>query len=75
MPVVAWVTVIISALIILAAAVGLLRVVLHLRAVHSTLTQVAGGVAVIAEQTSTVPTVLPSVNSTLMPVHDFCESI
>ncbi|WP_419932975.1 hypothetical protein [Candidatus Poriferisodalis sp.] len=75
MPVVAWVTVIISALIILAAAVGLLRVVLHLRAVHSTLAQVAGGVAVIAEQTSTVPTVLPSVNSTLMPVHDFCESI
>ena len=75
MPVVAWFTVIVGALIILAAAVGLLRVVLHLRAVHSTLVQVAGGVAVIAEQTSTVPTVLPSVNSTLMPVHDFCESI
>ncbi len=75
MPVVAWVTVIIGGLIILAAAVGLLRVVLHLAAVHRTLTQVAGGVHVIAEQTSTVPTVLPSVNSTLMPVHDFCESI
>ncbi len=75
MPVVAWVTVIIGGLIILAAAVGLLRVVLHLVAVHRTLTQVAGGVRVIAEQTSTVPTVLPSVNSTLMPVHDFCGSI
>ncbi|WP_419944970.1 hypothetical protein [Candidatus Poriferisodalis sp.] len=75
MPVVAWVTVIISGLIILAAAVGLLRVVLHLVAVHRTLTALAGGVAVIAEQTSTVPAVLPSVNSTLMPVHDFCESI
>ena len=75
MPVVAWVTVIISGLIILAAAVGLLRVLLHLVAVHRTLTALAGGVRVIAEQTSTVPTVLPSVNSTLMPVHDFCESI
>ncbi|WP_420436740.1 hypothetical protein [Candidatus Poriferisodalis sp.] len=75
MPAVAWVTVIIGGLIIVAAAVGLLRVVLHLRAVHATLAQVAGGVRVIAEQTSTVPTVLPSVNSTLKPVSDFCESI
>lgn len=75
MPAVAWVTVIIGALIIAAAAIGLLRVVLHLRAVNSTLVALAGGVRVIAEQTSTVPTVLPSVNSTLGPVHDFCESI
>ena len=75
MPAVAWVTVIIGGLIIVAAAVGLLRVVLHLRAVHATLVQVAGGVRAIAEQTSTVPTVLPSVNSTLKPVRDFCESI
>ncbi len=75
MPVVAWFTVIIAGLIILAAAVGLLRVVLHLVAVHRTLTQLTGGVRVIAEKTSTVPTVLPSVNSTLKPVHDFCESI
>lgn len=75
MPAVAWVTVIIGALIIVAAAVGLLRVVLHLRAVHATLVQVVGGVGAIAEQTSTVPTVLPSVNSTLKPVSDFCESI
>ena len=75
MPAVAWVTVIIGGLIIVAAAVGLLRVALHLRAVHSTLVAVAGGVRVIADQTSTVPTVLPSVNSTLKPVRDFCESI
>ncbi|WP_428122157.1 hypothetical protein [Candidatus Poriferisodalis sp.] len=75
MPAVAWVTVIIGGLIIVAAAVGLLRVGLHLRAVHSTLVAVAGGVRVIADQTSTVPTVLPSVNSTLKPVRDFCESI
>ena len=75
MPAVAWVTVIIGGLIIVAAAVGLLRVALHLRAVRSTLVAVAGGVRVIADQTSTIPTVLPSVNSTLKPVRDFCESI
>ena len=75
MPFVAWVTVIIAALIIVAAAVGLLRVVLHLRAVDQTLEQVVGGVRVIADKTSTVPTVLPSVNSSLQPVRDFTESI
>ena len=57
MPVVAWVTVVIAGLIIVAAAVGLLRVVLHLWAVDRTLAQVVGGVRVIADKTSTVPTV------------------
>ncbi|WP_419842144.1 hypothetical protein [Candidatus Poriferisodalis sp.] len=75
MPAVAWFTVIVGGLILVAAAVGLLRVVLHLRAVHRTLVQVAGGVRAIADRTSTVPTVVPSVNSTLQPVRDFCESI
>ena len=75
MPFVAWVTVIIGALIIVAAAVGLLRVVLHLRVVDRTLEQVVGGVQVIAERTSTVPTVVPSVNANLKPVRDFTESI
>ncbi len=75
MPIVAWVTIIVAALIIVAAAVGLLRVVLHLRAVDRTLAAVVGGVRVVAERTSTVPTVLPSVNSNLKPVRDFCESI
>lgn len=75
MPVVAWVTVVIAGLIIVAAAVGLLRVVLHLWAVDRTLAQVVGGVRVIADKTSTVPTVLPSVNSNLKPVRDFCDSI
>ena len=36
---------------------------------------VVGGVAVVAAQTSTVPTVLPSVNASLKPVRDFCEGI
>ncbi|MFM8268197.1 MAG: hypothetical protein ACKOA2_09275 [Ilumatobacteraceae bacterium] len=71
----AWVTLIISTLIIAAAALGLIRVIFHLRAVHTTLGMVVGGAAVIAEKTSTVPTVLPSVNASLQPVRDFCDSI
>ena len=34
MPLVAWVTIVIAAVIIAAAALGLLRVILHLRAVR-----------------------------------------
>lgn len=75
MPLVAWVTIVIAALIIAAAAIGLLRVVMHLRAVDRTLEQVVGGVQVIADKTSTVPTALPSVNASLKPVRDFCDSI
>ncbi|MEM7273559.1 MAG: hypothetical protein AAF547_10800 [Actinomycetota bacterium] len=75
MPVVAWVTVVIAGLIIAAAALGLFRVVMHLRAVDKTLEQVVGGVRVIAERTSTVPTAVPSVNASLQPVRDFADSI
>jgi hypothetical protein len=75
MPAVAVVTLVIAALIIAAAALGLLRVILHLRAVAATLGGVIGGVAVIAQRTSTVPTALPAVNASLKPVRDFCESI
>ena len=75
MPAVAWVTLAITALIIAAAALGLLRVIFHLRAVRATLAQVIGGVAVIAQRTRTVPVVLPSVNANLKPVRDFCEAI
>jgi hypothetical protein len=75
MPVVAWVTVIIAALIIATAALGLVRVILHLRAVDKTLVTLVGGLAVVASQTSTVPTVLPSVNASLKPVRDFCETV
>lgn len=71
----AWVTLVIATLIIAAAALGLIRVIFHLRAVHATLDKVVGGAAVIAEKTSTVPTVLPSVNASLQPVRDFCDSI
>jgi hypothetical protein len=75
MPAVAWVTLVITALIIAAAALGLIRVIFHLRAVRRTLGDVIGGVAVVAQRTSTVPEVLPSVNAELEPVRDFCESV
>ena len=75
MPAVAWVTVIISAVIIGLAAIALLRVIFHLRAIRATLRQVTGGVAVVAERTSTVPARLTSVNANLKPVRDFCESV
>jgi hypothetical protein len=75
MPAVAWVTLVITALIVAAAALGLIRVIFHLRAVRQTLGNVIGGVAVVAERTSTVPEVLPSVNAELKPVRDFCETV
>jgi hypothetical protein len=75
MPAAAWVTLIITALIIFAAALGLLRVIFHLVATRRTLGAVIGGVAAVADKTSTVPEVLPSVNASLKPVRDFCESI
>lgn len=75
MPAAAWVTLAITALIIVAAALGLLRVIWHLRAIRQTLGTVVVGVAVVAHQTRTVPEVLPSVNASLKPVRDFCESV
>jgi hypothetical protein len=75
MPAAAWATVIIAALIIGIAAVGLVRVIGHLMAIRRTLAGVVGGVQAVAAKTDTVPTVLPSVNANLAPVRDFCASI
>jgi hypothetical protein len=75
MPAVAWVTIAITVLIIATAALGLVRVILHLVAIRRTLGNVVGGVAAVAEKTRTVPEVVPSVNANLKPVRDFCESI
>jgi hypothetical protein len=69
------VTVVIGALIVAAAALGLVRVLFHLIAIHRTLGTLLGGVQVVADKTRTVPEVLPSVNAELAPVRDFCESI
>jgi hypothetical protein len=75
MPAAAWVTLVIAALIIAATALGLTRVILHLKVIRYTLGTVVVGVMVVAEQTRTVPDVLPSVNANLKPVRDFCESV
>jgi hypothetical protein len=75
MPAVAWVTLVITFLIIAAAALGLIRVIFHLMAVRKSLAGVVVGVGLVAEKTRTVPEVIPSVNANLKPVRDFCESI
>jgi hypothetical protein len=75
MPGAAWGTLIISALIIGITAVGLLRIIFHLRAIRATLRQVTGGVTAVADLTSTVPERLTSVNASLKPVRDFCETV
>ena len=75
MPAAAWVTLVIAALIIAAAALGLIRVIEHLVAVHRTLGAVVGGVRVVADRTATVPTELSKVNESLQPVADFCEAV
>jgi hypothetical protein len=75
MPIVAWVTVVIAALIVAAAALGLVRVLFHLIAIRRTLGTLLGGVQVVADKTRTVPEVIPSVNAELAPVREFCESI
>ncbi len=75
MPAAAWMTLIIAALIIGITAVGLLRVVLHLRHVRATLVATTGGVQAVAQLTATVPDRLGSVNASLKPVRDFCETV
>ena len=75
MPAVAIVTLVLAALIIAAAALGLVRVILHLVAIRKTLVTLVGGVEVVADKTRCVPEVLPLVNASLKPVRDFCESI
>jgi len=68
-------TLIVAALIIAITAVALLRVIFHLRAVRATLGSLIGGVQVVAQRTSPVPDALTSVNASLKPVRDFCETV
>jgi Tfp pilus assembly protein PilV len=75
MPAAAWFTVIVALLIIAITALGLLRVIFHLRAIRKTLAATTGGVQAVASLTSTVPERLTSVNANLKPVRDFCETI
>ena len=75
MPLVAWVTLIIVALIV--AVCGYLTVEsdLQLKHVAWTLGVVIVGVNAIAHQTRTVPEVLPSVNANLAPVRSMAEQV
>jgi hypothetical protein len=75
MPAAAWMTLVVSAVIILVTAVGLIRVIYHLSHIRDTLGSVVGGVQVVAHQTRTVPEALTSVNASLKPVRDFCETV
>ena len=75
MPTVFVVSLVIFTIIIAAAALGLIRVILHLRSVVKTLDALEGGVQVIVAQTSTVPSTVDSVNKSLAPVRNFAESI
>jgi hypothetical protein len=68
-------TIAVAGLIIAITAVGLLRVILHLRAIRTTLRAVTGGVQAVDQLTSTVPARLTSVNANLKPVRDFCEGV
>jgi len=75
MPAAAWMTLIVSAVIIALTAVALLRVIFHLRATLKNLKATTGGVQAVASLTSTVPERLTSVNNNLKPVSDFCETV
>ena len=75
MPLAAWVTLLIVALIVAVTAIALLRVIFHLKHVSFTLGTVIAGVRAIAYQTRTVPEVLPRVNANLAPVRSLAESI
>jgi hypothetical protein len=75
MPAAAWMTLVVSAVIILVIAVALIRVIYHLSYIRGTLGTVVVGAEVIAHQTSTVPEALTSVNANLKPVRDFCETV
>jgi hypothetical protein len=75
MPSAAWMTIAVAGLIIVFTAVGLIRIVFHLRAIRGTLVTLTGGVQAVDQLTSTVPARLTSVNANLKPVRDFCETV
>ena len=72
---VAQTTLVSSALIVGITAVGLIRVIFHLRAIRANLAATTGAAQVVAELTSTVPDRLTSVNASLKPVRDFCDTV
>jgi hypothetical protein len=68
-------TLIASAVIVGTTAIGLVRVIFHLRAIQANLAATTGAARSVAELTSTVPDRLTSVNASLKPVRDFCDTV
>lgn len=64
-----------SALVVGLTAVGLTRVIFHLRAIQANLAATTDAAEAIADLTSTVPDRLTSVNASLKPVRDFCDTV
>jgi hypothetical protein len=64
-----------SALIIGITAVGLIRVIFHLRAIQANLAATSGATREVADLTATVPDRLTSVNASLRPVREFCDTV
>lgn len=64
-----------SGLIVGITAVGLTRAIFHLRAIHANLAATTEAAQAIAELTSPVPDRLTSVNASLKPVRDFCDTV
>jgi hypothetical protein len=64
-----------ATLIIGVTAVGLIRVIFHLRAIQANLTATTGAARAVADLTSTVPERLTSVNASLEPVREFCDTV
>ncbi|HSR85820.1 MAG TPA: hypothetical protein VLM11_16725 [Streptosporangiaceae bacterium] len=75
MPATARTTLIASALIVGITAVGLIRVIFHLRAIRANLVATTGATRTVAELTSPVPDRLKSVNANLKPVREFCDTV
>ncbi|HEY3690613.1 MAG TPA: hypothetical protein VGL46_09945 [Pseudonocardiaceae bacterium] len=75
MPLVAWVTLVLVAVIVAIVGLSLLKVISQLKHVSWTLGAVIVGVNAIAYQTRTVPEVLPSVNANLAPVRAMAEQV
>jgi hypothetical protein len=74
-PLVAWVTLVLVAVIVAVVGLSLLKVISQLKHVSWTLGAVIVGVNAIAYQTRTVPEVLPSVNANLAPVRAMAEQV
>jgi hypothetical protein len=74
-PLVAWVTLVLVAVVVAIVGLSLLKVISQLKHVSWTLGAVIVGVNAIAYQTRTVPEVLPSVNANLAPVRAMAEQV